>query len=265
MWHLRLFLSLLVAALPGFLKLPLYRWLYGFRIGRGVRIGLSPFIGVRQCVIGDHVRIGSFNAFVRVEELTIGAHAHLGFGNLVRGGKRVTIGAYATILRLNVINAILDGDVDPGVSTLELGTGAVVTTGHWLDFSGGIEVGAHTVLGGRNSSLWTHNRQRVRPITIGHHCYLGSEVRLAPGVEIAPLCLIALGSVIVGQLGPTQSLIGGNPAAVMRPLEERDLVLVTRSTRKDIPQELVLEGLPPAVCDLARSHQSAEGAGPSAV
>ena len=90
----------------------------------------------------------------------------IGFLNLFRGGDRVHIGRYATILRLNVMNSRPSTEaVNPTVPELQLGEGAVVTNGHWLDFTDRIELGDHAIIGGRNSSLWTHNRQRTRPIT----------------------------------------------------------------------------------------------------
>ena len=144
---LRFLLGVFVAVLPSWLKIPLYRSWYGYRIGSGVRIGFSPFVGVTRCEIGDGVRIGSFNLFLRIGQLEIGRHTQIGFANLIRGGARVTIGSYVSILRLNVFNAILDGEVlKPEDSTLTLGPGAVVTTGHWLDFSARIELDRKSVV-----------------------------------------------------------------------------------------------------------------------
>jgi acetyltransferase-like isoleucine patch superfamily enzyme len=234
-----------LALLPSWLKIPLYRLLFGYRIGKGVRIGFSPFFGVGRCRIGDGARIGSFNLFYRVTELDIGDHAHIGPLNLFRGGQRVRIGSYSTIIRLNVFNSILERDfVDPVEPVLEMGTGAVVTSGHWLDFSAGLGVGEHTIVGGRNSSFWTHNRQRGRPISVGCHCYIGSEVRAAPGAVVPPFCVVALGSVLSGRAGPPRSLIGGNPAAAVRALRERDLFFITRKTRDDIPDDVASSLLP---------------------
>ena len=88
MWRLRFALSVLLALLPSWLKVPLYRMLFGYRIGRGVRIGLSPLFGVGRCRIGDHARIGSFNLFYQVGDLEIGDHAQIGFLNLFRGDGR---------------------------------------------------------------------------------------------------------------------------------------------------------------------------------
>jgi acetyltransferase-like isoleucine patch superfamily enzyme len=241
-----------LAALPWFLKNPLYRWLFGYRIGRGVRIGFSPFLGVRQCKIGDHTRIGPFNLFTQVQDFEIGEHVRIGTLNLFRGGDRIAIGSYATILRLNVFNAIVEADaINPLEPILDLGPGVFVATGHWLDFSDGIRVGGNSIIGGRNSSFWTHNRQRTRPISIGCHTYLGSEIRVAPGVEIPSFSIVALGSVLTGKLDRPRVLIGGNPASVIRDLKEQDLFLVTRKTRNDIPDELARALLPADLKTLA--------------
>lgn len=246
----RFSVAVFIALLPSFLKVPLYRWLYGYQIGTGVRIGLSPFVGVGRCTIGDQVRIGHGNLFYQIEDLGIGAHTQIGFLNLFRGGRRIELGAYVTILRQNVFNAILEPDCEePPEQVLELGTGCVVTTSHWLDFTERIRLGDHVIVGGRNSSLWTHNRHRGRPIAIGHHCYLGSEIRVAPGVEVAPLCIVSLGSVLTGQHMEPCGVIAGNPAVFVRKLKEREYVLVARPTRKDIPAEMAHALLPAEIRD----------------
>ena len=41
-----------------------------------------------------------------------------------------------------------------------------------------------------------------------------------------------------------RSLVGGNPAGVLRPLKDRDLFLTIRKTRADIPDAVVTDGLP---------------------
>jgi len=242
----RIAASVLLAALPSGLKVPMYRWLYGYQIGNDVKIGFGAvWIDVGRCRIGDHVRIGRFNLFYHVDELNIADHTEIGFMNLFRGGRRIDVGAYATILRFNVFNSILRPDaVNPLEPVLELGAGVVVTTGHWLDFTDRITIGPHTIIGGRSSSFWTHNRQRTRGISVGARCYIGSEARIAPGVEVPALCIVALGSVLMGQYDASGSLIAGNPARVLRSLNERDLFLVTRVTRNDIPPEVACS--PPA-------------------
>jgi acetyltransferase-like isoleucine patch superfamily enzyme len=245
MRHMLIALQFAIALLPSLLKLPLYRILFGYEIGRRVRIGFSPIVGVRRLRIGDGTRIGWFNLFYRVEQVEIGRRVSVGFLNCFRGGSSIRIGDYCSILRMNTMNAIIGGDfISPVEPTLEIGAGAVVTTGHWLDFSAGIRIGDHVIVGGRNSSLWTHNRQLGKPISLASHTYLGSEVRLAPGVEVAPFCVVALGSVLSGRFELPRSLIGGNPGRVVRALSQGDLFLVTRKTRRDIPDEFEQKFLP---------------------
>ena len=155
---LKALFSIGIALLPSWLKIPLYRRLFGYEIGRGVRIGFSPFIGVRHCQIGERTRIGSFNVFFRVERLEIGAHTQIGFCNVFRGGRLISLGSYITILRLNVFNAIVEGDfLQPTEAILELGAGVVVTSQHWLDFSERITIGRTVSLAAaiRRSGLTT--------------------------------------------------------------------------------------------------------------
>lgn len=241
----RLVFGVLLAALPSCCKIPLYRALWGYRIGPDVHIGFSLFCGLGRCAIGAGVRIGHLNVFLDVADLAIGAHSRIGFLNLFRGGAKLHLGQYCTVLRRNVMNSIVQPEaVNPTAPELTLGDGAVVTTGHWLDFTDKLEVGAHSIIGGRHSSLWTHNRARTRPTRIGSYCYLGSEVRVAPGAHLPDLSLVALGAVLLHRSEAPCSLLAGNPARVVRPLGPRDLPLLTRKTRHDIPDELAARWLP---------------------
>src|SRR6185369_10698066 len=74
-----------IAILPSFLKRPLYRLFYGYKIGKRVRIGLS-IIDAGDCTIADDVSIGHFNVVTRVQKLTIKDHVRIGHLNIIRGG-----------------------------------------------------------------------------------------------------------------------------------------------------------------------------------
>ena len=228
----------LVAALPGFLKRPLYRHLFGYRVGRRVRLGLS-LIDARECEIADDVVIGHLNLIVGVGRLSIGEHAHIGHLNVIRGGDEVEIGRWAEILRMNEINSIPDPlVVNPTDPRFSLGDGAVITAGHKIDFTDRVSIGRRTVLGGRNSSLWTHNRQRTRPVEIGELSYIGSEIRVAPGGVIPSRCIVGIGSVITGRIEGEYQLIAGVPARPVKELSEEDRFLVRYKTRPDLPDDI---------------------------
>ena len=235
---LRLATLALVAALPGFLKRPLYRHLFGYSVGRRVRLGLS-LIDVRECVIADDVRVGHLNLIVGVGKFSIGDHARIGYLNVIRGGDEVRIGRYAEIIRLNEINSIPDPVVvNPTDPRFHLGDGSVITAGHKIDFTDRVTIGRRTIIGGRNSSLWTHNRQRTLPVEIGELTYVGSEIRVAPGGVIPSRCIVGIGSVVTGKLEGEYLLIAGVPAKPLKPLEEEDRFLVEHKTRPDMPDDL---------------------------
>jgi acetyltransferase-like isoleucine patch superfamily enzyme len=228
----------IIAVLPSFLKRPCYRLFFGYRIGKRVKIGLS-IVDARNCRIDDDTRIGHLNLIIGVKDLKIGDHVRIGHLNIIRGGDEVQLGRFSEIIRLNEINSIPDPDVANEIEPrFSLGDGSIVTTGHKIDFTDRVEIGRRTILGGRNSSLWTHNRQRTLPIKIGSFTYVGSEIRIAPGGSIPCRCVVGIGSVITSQLTEEGQLIAGVPAKPVKTLSSEDKFLIERKTRLDLPDDL---------------------------
>ena len=140
---------------------------------------------------------------------------------------------------MNEINSIPDPDVvNPTDPRFILGDGSIVTAGHKIDFTDRVQIGRRSIIGGRNSSLWTHNRQRTRPIEIGSFAYVGSEIRVAPGGSIPSRCIVGIGSVIVNQLNQENRLIAGAPARSIKELSDEDKFLIERKTRPDLPADV---------------------------
>ena len=234
----RLFVLAVCAVLPSFLKRPIYRLFFGYEIGKRVRIGLS-IIDAGECRIDDDVQIGHFNVVTRVHKLVIKDHVRIGHLNIIRGGDSVSLGRYCEIMRMNEINSIPDPDVVNKIDPVFLlGDGSIVTTGHKIDFTDRVEIGRRVILGGRNSSLWTHNRQRTLPITIGSLVYLGSEIRMAPGSAIPARSIVGIGSVITAALAEEGKLIAGVPAKTIKELSQEDQFLIERKTRPDLPDDV---------------------------
>jgi acetyltransferase-like isoleucine patch superfamily enzyme len=234
----RLIVLAIVALFPSFLKRPVYRLFFGYQIGKRVRIGLS-IIDVGECRIDDDVKIGHLNLIIRVKKLEIGDHVKIGYLNIIRGGDEVHLGRYSEIIRMNEINSITEPEVvNPIDPRFTLGAGSIVTTGHKIDFTDRVTIGRRSILGGRNSSLWTHNRQRTRPIDIGSFAYLGSEIRIAPGGALPSRCVVGIGSVITDELTAEGYLIAGVPAKPLKELSEEDQFLIERKTRIDLPDDV---------------------------
>jgi len=227
-----------IALLPSFLKRPCYRLFFGYEIGRHVRVGLS-IIDAAQCVIGADSRIGHFNVIISVKELVMGDHVDIGHLNIIRGGELVSLGRYARLIRMNEINSIPDPEVvNPVDPRFTLGNGSIITAGHKIDFTDRVAIGRRSIIGGRNSSLWTHNRQRTSPLTIGDFAYVGSEIRMAPGSSLPSRCVVGIGSVITNQIETDGWLIAGVPAKLIKELSAEDRFLVERKTRPDLPDDI---------------------------
>ena len=234
----RLAMLALIALLPSFLKRPCYRLFYGYRIGKRVHIGVS-IIDAQECEIADDVLIGHLNLVLGVKKISMGDHTKIGHLNIIRGGDEVRLGRYSEIMRTNQINSIPDPDVvNPTDPRFSLGDGSIITTGHKIDFTDRVEIGRRSIIGGRNSSLWTHNRQRTRPIEIGSFTYVGSEIRMAPGSTLPSRCIVGIGAVVTGQLTEEERLIAGVPAKALKELSEEDRFLIERRTRPDLPDDV---------------------------
>ncbi len=212
----RLLVLACIALLPSFLKRPCYRLFFGYRVGRRVKVGFS-IIDAKRCEIGDDSIIGHLNIVIGVESLTVDSE----------------------LIRMNEINSIPEPDaVNPVEPRFTLGAGSIITTGHKIDFTDRVEVGRRTIIGGRNSSLWTHNRQRALPISIGEFAYLGSEIRIAPGSSVPSRCIVGIGAVITGKIEAEEWLIAGVPAKPIKELSSEDKFLIERKTRPDLPDDV---------------------------
>lgn len=234
----RLALLACIALLPSFLKRPSYRVFFGYRIGRRVRVGLS-IIDARACQIDDDSRIGHLNVIIGVANLKLGDHVKIGHLNIIRGGDEVTLGRYSELMRMNEINSIREPDaVNPVDPKFTLGNGSIITTGHKIDFTDRVEIGRRTIIGGRNSSIWTHNRQRTLPIEIGEFAYLGSEIRMAPGSALPSRCVVGIGAVVTRKIEAEGFLIAGVPAKPIKELSVEDRFLIERKTRPDLPDDV---------------------------
>lgn len=241
-----------VALLPKAMKRYAYRWFFGYRIGREVRIGIA-LLDCARLTIDDDTTIGHGTAFVRCGDVRIGKHVSVGPLNLFRGGDRIELADYAQVIRFNVINSIPDNDcTNQPDSSFYLGYGSVVTAEHRIDFTDRVTIGRHSIFGGRNSSIWTHNRREGLAVEIGNYCYVGSEIRMAPGARIPDCSIVGMGAVVTRPITESYSMIAGVPAKRRRALNQEDYELIFGKTRPDLPDEIY--PIPPTE-SLATSHR----------
>jgi acetyltransferase-like isoleucine patch superfamily enzyme len=193
---IRKFVLLFCLFYPNWLKLFLYRKLLRWKIGKGVRIGLS-WIDAEHVNIGDNVKIGHLNVFRNLRQLELGASSY------ILNHNTVTAGLYSGWSR-----------------SLRIGAGTGIMSGHFFDASGDINISDHAVIAGRSTQIWTHEKKGgegglvTYPVHVGPNTYVAASVLIAPGVSIGAFCVVALGCVVKKNIYEDHVILIGNPTQV---------------------------------------------------
>jgi acetyltransferase-like isoleucine patch superfamily enzyme len=193
--------------LPQFLKISIYRRLFRWRIGKNVQIGLS-YIQANQITLSDNVTIGHFNIIRRLNNLQLGHNSQLGnFNQIFYSG------------------ALEDRSTNES-AVLNIGDRSVITSHHFIDLDGIVEIGSDTIIGGRDSQIWSHQwiqkgssfEKTRQKITIGNNVYIGSRTTLLNGCTIPNQSIIGACSVVNKKFQSEDNslLIAGNPASIKK-------------------------------------------------
>lgn len=81
---------------------------------------------------------------------------------------------------------------------------------------GSIRVGKDTLIAFKTLIYtWDELAGEDRPVSIGSRCFIGGGSTILPGVTIGDECIVAAGAVVFEDV-PPRSIVGGNPARVLR-------------------------------------------------
>jgi acetyltransferase-like isoleucine patch superfamily enzyme len=173
------------------LKVVLLRKLFGYSIGKNVKIGRS-IINCNKVSIGDNVYIANRNV-INCNELVIGSNTSMHSGNVIQGMANFSIGKNSRIIN-----------------------------NHFFDVWNNIKIGNNTWIAGKNSQFWTHGSIHTKSgtkdlsITINDDVYIGSASLFAPGVKLESINLVGIGSVVSGVFSESKTIIAGNQAKVIK-------------------------------------------------
>jgi acetyltransferase-like isoleucine patch superfamily enzyme len=190
---------------PRPIKRRLLNWLFRWEIDSSARLGLSLFYNVRHVRMGPRSRIGHFNVFRNLRSVQLGPSASIGQWNWFTAATMLVEPPYV-----------------PTSGCIKIADEAAITSRHYVDCAGGIEVGKATTIAGVRSTILTHqidtadSRQTAVPVEIGAYCFVSSNVLVTPGALIPDRCVIGMGATVVGKLAESGKLYGGVPAKALK-------------------------------------------------
>lgn len=204
------FFAVLLACLPSSIRIPILR-LLGSKIGRGCHIGIFTIVDAQQIVLGNHVRIASFNLIHRLVRIEMASGSRMNSLNWITGARK---------------------------GIFFVGRNSAITRLHFFEASGDIVINENTIIAGRGSHFFTHGISSTdldvtRSINIGAWCYIGSSSRFIPGSGVSNHSFVGMGSVVTKLFDNEYVLIAGNPAVIKKSLKQND----TYFTRIFLPHD----------------------------
>ena len=240
---------LLYGLWPGFIKVRLYR-LKGYRIGKGVSIGLGSVICGDHVEVGDHTSIG-FLTIIRGKKIRLGPYVQIGsmtfldtphleigegtkineqvfVGGLQSPDSRFIVGRNCLIMQMSFINpaqSIVIGD-DSGI-------------------------GGHCLLFGHSTFLNQFDGYAAdfAPIEIGNSVGLAWRVFVLPGTKIGDGTMVGANSLVSGTIPPSSMAVGfparivGKPPVFPRKVSHEEKVEMFRNIVAELVRFLVGSGL----------------------
>lgn len=206
---------LFIGILPSFAKRAIYR-MKGYKIGRGVNLGIGAVVVGKDVEIGEGTTIGFF-AIVRAKKISIGRHVKIGSTTII-DTEKIEIGDDAKINEQVFIGGLSGPD-----SSIKIGKRTIIMQMSFLNPYKPLIIGDDTGIGG-HCLLFTHGSWLSQlegypvtfaPITIGKNVWLPWRVFIMPGVSIGDNVVIGANSLVSKDL-PSNCLAAGSPARVIK-------------------------------------------------
>jgi acetyltransferase-like isoleucine patch superfamily enzyme len=188
----------LVFVSPPFLKKLLLKWLCQARFGRGVRIGWFSSVTGRRIELGDHSIIRPFSLIHLDGGVRLGDYSEISSFTLIYGSSSLVTGDYSYIGPQCLVN--VDEEVHLGHESALGPRCMLFTHGSFLPYTEG---------------YWV----KLAGVTIGDKVWCAAGVFIHPGVEIGDDTFVNSRSVVTQSI-PAGSVVEGNPAQVVYPIEQ---------------------------------------------
>ena len=198
----------------------LERWL-GYRLHPTSRVGLS-WVFPKHLVLEAHTSIGNLTVCKGLSLLQLGEHATIGNGNWITGFPTGPSRHFA--------------HQPERAPELILGRHTAVTNRHLIDCTSRVTIGAFTTFAGFNSQILTHSidleecRQSSAPVTIGDHCFVGTNCVLLGGASLPDRSVLGAKSLLNRAFEQGEYLYGGVPAKPIKAMPAEKMAYFRRET-----------------------------------
>lgn len=205
---IKISLQLVLFVFPWFLRRRLLGSMLGFDLHHKSRIGFSIILA-KHVSLHESARINTGTFINSIDRLELRRFAKIGNYNWITGASTQTSAYQATPERQCFFN---------------VGEHARITDRHYFDCNGGISVGGFTTIAGLRSQFISHginlieNQQEAHPIKIGHHCMLGSGVKLLKNSTLPDYSVLAAGAVLNKSFDEPYGIYAGVPAKRVKDL-----------------------------------------------
>jgi acetyltransferase-like isoleucine patch superfamily enzyme len=112
-------------------------------------------------------------------------------------------------------------NIMPGTRTPGLGKGCHIDGRNGIKIGKNVWIGPHVKIISMNHNVNNyHYYIKAGPIIIGDNCWLGASVIILPEVELGEHTVVAAGAIVTKSFPDGNQVIGGNPAKVIKRLDE---------------------------------------------
>jgi len=204
-------IALLSIFLPWPLRRAVLRGLLGYDLAPTSRIGFS-LVYPKKLVMGEGARIGHLTVCKSIDLLQLDEQAIIGNLNWITG--------YPSNFPPHFMH---QPDRRP---ELVLHRHSAITNRHMIDCTDRIQIGAFATVAGFATQLLTHsinlaaNRQEAHPITVGDHCFVGTNCVLLGGSVLPARSVLGAKSLLNRAYTDELYLYGGVPAKPIKAVPE---------------------------------------------
>lgn len=208
---LKIFLQILVVFMPWKIRRVVLNRFWGYDIRPGAKIGFS-YIYPKHLVMENGATIGHLNVAIHLE--------------LIYMEKDCTICQRNWITGFPLNDKTKFQRFPDRKPYLIMKKDSAITKQHLVDCTDVVTIGELTVIAGYGTQILSHstslkyNDGGCAPITIGHHCFIGTRSIILPGSQLPDCSVLGAGAVLNKRFKDEFALYAGVPARFIKKEDE---------------------------------------------